>query len=65
MNTKVAILKDKAEKARMMYRSGDIELREAKTQVTPYAEAVNSRSKELASKYGLKAQRFNLKAWLR
>jgi len=57
--------KDRAEKARMLYRQGQIDLNEVRTQANPYIIEVNNKSKELAKKYGVRAKTFNLKAWLR
>lgn len=58
-------LKDRAEKARMLYRSGEIDIDEVKKMAGDYINAVNKRSKELAKKYHVRAKIFNLKAWLR
>lgn len=65
LNNEVSMIKDRAEKARMLYRSGDMSFEDVKQVVGPYTTAVERRSKELAKKYGMRPQRFNLKAWLR
>ena len=44
-------LRDRAEKGRMLYRSGNATMEEAKELVMPYINHFNNRSKEIAKKY--------------
>lgn len=44
-------LRDQAEKGRMLYRSGNATMEEAKELVMPYINLFNKRSKEIAKKY--------------
>lgn len=44
-------LRDRAEKGRMLYRSGNATMEEAKELVMPYINHFNNRSKEIAKKF--------------
>ena len=54
-----------AEQARAEYRRGMITREEAKKRIDPFKVAFEAKSKELAKKYGLRAQKFSLTAYLR
>ena len=50
MTNETKQLRDQAEKGRMLYRSGNATMEEAKELVMPYINHFNNRSKELTSK---------------
>ena len=50
MTNETKQLRDQAEKGRMLYRSGNATMEEAKELVMPYINHFNNRSKELAKK---------------
>lgn len=54
-----------AEVIREEYRAGIITRDEAKKRIKPYADAFNKKSKELAKKYNVRAQKFNFNAFMR
>ena len=58
-------LRMEAEQARAEYRRGIISREEAKRRIEPFRVAFEAKSKELAKKYGLRAQKFSLTAYLR
>lgn len=58
-------LRMQAEQARAEYRRGMITREEAKKRIDPFKVAFEAKSKELAKKYGLRAQKFSLTAYLR
>lgn len=58
-------LRMQAEQARAEYRRGMITREEAKKRIDPFKIAFEAKSKELAKKYGLRAQKFSLTAYLR
>lgn len=58
-------LRMQAEQARAEYRRGMITREEAKKRIDPFKVAFETKSKELAKKYGLRAQKFSLTAYLR
>ena len=58
-------LRMQAEQARAEYRRGMITREEAKKRIDPFKVASEAKSKELAKKYGLRAQKFSLTAYLR
>lgn len=58
-------LKTRAEGARSLYRAGQITRTEVKEAVAPYEEAFNSKSRELAKKYGQRPRLFSLTSFLR
>ena len=47
------------------YRAGIITRDEAKERIKPYADAFNKKSKELAKKYNVRAQKFSFNAFMR
>ncbi|MBR4476828.1 MAG: hypothetical protein IKO87_04760 [Kiritimatiellae bacterium] len=58
-------LRMQAEQARAEYRRGMITREEAKKRIDPFKVAFEAKSKELAKKYGIRAQKFSLTAYLR
>lgn len=65
MNTNIAILKQKAEEARALYRTGAITRDEAVKMIKPYQTAFNEISVEKAKQYHLRPQKFSVNAYLR
>nr|DAF40847.1 MAG TPA: hypothetical protein [Caudoviricetes sp.] len=65
MNDEVRILKNEAEKARVLLRSGIIDLTEAKVKVKPYIDLVNKKSKEIAKKYNQRPRMVTASSFLR
>ena len=65
MSEEVKVLKDKAEKGRILYRSSQIDIKEAKAMVMPYLNAVNKRAKELAKKYNQRPRSVNFYSFVR
>lgn len=65
MNDEVRILKNEAEKARVLLRSGIIDLTEAKVRVKPYIDLVNKKSKEIAKKYNQRPRMVTASSFLR
>lgn len=65
MSEYVQQLKQKAEVARMAYRQGLITREEAKEEITPYLNALNSRSRELAKKYNQKPKLVSFISYIR
>lgn len=59
------ILKDKAEKGRALYRSGNIDIKSAKELVMPYLNAVNAKAKELAKKYNMRPKTVDFRSFVR
>lgn len=58
-------IRREAEKARAMYRRGEISRKQAKEMMAPFEMAYNEKSKELAKKYNVKAHKFNFSAYVR
>jgi len=54
-----------AEDARTKYRLGVITRDQAVTQIAPYVDAFNRKSRELAGKYNCHPKAFSLAAYLR
>lgn len=65
MKDNIAVLKQNAESARALYRSGAITREEAIEQIKPYQKVFNEVSAEKAKAYKLKPQRFSINAYLR
>lgn len=65
MKDNIAVLKQKAEEARMLYRAGAISRDEAVKLIKPYQQAFNEVSVEKAKQYHLRPQRFSVNAYLR
>lgn len=57
--------KQKAEVARLAYRQGLITREEAKEEITPYLNALNNRSRELAKKYNQKPKLVSFISYIR
>lgn len=58
-------LKIQAEKARILYNSGQITREEAKRQIQPYLDALNAKAKELAVKYNQKPKKVEFGYYVR
>lgn len=54
MTTEIHFLKETAEEARSLYGTGQLTREEAKEKIQPYLNAVNTKSKEVAKKHGVK-----------
>ena len=65
MSEEVKILRERADKGRMLYRSNQIKIDEAKEMVMQYLNAVNKRAKELAVKFGMKPKKVNFYSFVR
>ena len=65
MKEETKALKEAAERGRQLYRLSLIEQSEAKKMVTPYLDAVNKKSVELAKKYGLKPRKVQFRSYVR
>lgn len=65
MNEEIKQYKLLAEIARAEYRANQITREEAKERITPYIEAVNKRSKELATKYNQKYKPVSFSGYVR
>ena len=65
MSEEVKMLKDKAEKGRILYRTSAVDIDEAKEMIMPYINAVNKRAKELAVKFGMKPKKVNFYSFVR
>ena len=65
MNEEVRVLKNEAEKVRVLLRSGVIDLTEAKVKVKPYIDLVNKKSKEIAKKYNQRPRMVTASSFLR
>lgn len=65
MKEETKVLKAEAERGRQLYRSGLIEQSEAKKMVTPYLDAVNKKSVELAKKFGQKPRKVQFRSFVR
>lgn len=50
---------------RVLYRLGKITQEEAKKRIAPYAELFNSKSRELAKKYGQRPKLFSFAGFMR
>lgn len=58
-------LQAQAEEARAAYRAGHMTREDCNKLVKPYAEAYNTRAKELAKEYGMRFKPFSMAAYLR
>lgn len=65
MTEKNVYLKQQAEEARALYRSGAISREEAIERIKPYQKAFNDLSAEKAKKFGVKPMKFSIMAYLR
>ena len=58
-------IKEVAEKGRVLYNSGQISRDEAVEMITPYINACNEKSKELAKKYNMKPKKITFAQYIR
>lgn len=65
MNEETKVLKQNAEEGKFLYNIGKISRDEAKKQVTPYIEAFNKKSIEIAKKYGMKPKKISFVSFVR
>lgn len=65
MTNETKQLRDQAEKGRMLYRSGNATMEEAKELVMPYINHFNNRSKELAKKFNQLPKLISFKSFCR
>lgn len=65
MDAKTLLLRDKAEKGRILYRSNKISRNEACGYVEPYLNAVNDKAILIAKKYNMKPKRVSFKSFVR
>lgn len=65
MKLEVKELKQTAEEGRMLYRTGQVEIKEAKQMIMPYLKAVNEYSAKIAKEYGMKPRKVNFYAYCR
>ena len=65
MSETIEQMKMNADHARALYRVGHISRKEAEESIAPYAEAFNSKSRELARKYGQRPRLFSVTSYLR
>lgn len=63
--SEVELIKHKAEAAKLMYMRGLITREEAKEEITPYLNALNNRSRELAKKYNQKPKLVSFISYIR
>lgn len=59
------LLKERADKARSLYRSNLINREEAIEQIEPFIQAYNKKSKEIAKKYGQRPKTISIISFLR
>lgn len=65
MNEETQKLKLIAENARYLYTIGSITREEAKRDIMPYINAINTKAKELAKKYNQKAKLVSFNSYCR
>lgn len=65
MEEEIALLKQKAEEGRILYKQNKIIREEAKQHIIPYINEVNNKSKEIAKKYGQKPRLVNFNSFIR
>ena len=58
-------LRNKAEQAKILYRSNVIDRKEAEKDIKPHLKVANDKSKELAKKYNQKPRLISMAAYLR
>lgn len=59
------LLKENADKARMLYRSNLISREEAVKDIQPFIETFNAKSKEIAKKYNQRPKTISVISFLR
>lgn len=65
MNIETIKLKDRADKARIMYKQNLISREEAIAEVKPYINLFNAKSKEIAKKHGCRPKFINFISYIR
>lgn len=65
MNDEVKALKDRADKARILYKRNLITRDEAIAEIKPYIEVFNEKSKAIAKKYNQRPKLLNVASYLR
>lgn len=65
MRKEIENIKAGAINARSEYNAGWITRAEAKERIMPYIEAVNAKSVEIASKYGMKPKKVSFASFIR
>ena len=65
MTDEIRLLREKAECAKIGYLAGEISREEAESVIKPYADAFNTKSRELARKYHMRPQKFSMTAFFR
>lgn len=65
MNEQIRLLKDRADKARILYKKNMITRSEAHAEIMPYILAYNEISKKIAKKYNVKPGAINFASYVR
>lgn len=65
MNQDIAVLKERADAARLLYKQNKLTRNQASSEIKPYIAAVNKKAKELSSKYGVRPKYVFINSYLR
>jgi hypothetical protein len=65
MNEQLKALKERADKARILYNQNLITRAEAHAEILPYIEAFNNKSKQIAKKYRVTPKTINFASFVR
>jgi hypothetical protein len=65
MAHELAVLKEQAEKARVLYGRNLITRKEAQEQCKPYIEAFNAKATEIAKKYNQRPKKISFATFIR
>lgn len=65
MSDKIKALKERADKARILYKRNLITRAEAHAEIIPYILAYNEKSKTIAKKYGAKPGQIHFASYVR
>lgn len=65
MTSETRELLQKAEKARALYSIGKISRKQARSQIEPYIQAFNAKSKEISKKYKMKPKLISFSQFVR
>ncbi len=65
MSEYIKALKDRADKARLLYKKNMITRAEANAEIMPYILAYNEKSKVIAKKYGVRPGQLNFNSYIR
>lgn len=65
MTHELAVLKEQADKARVLYARNLITREEAKTQSTPYITAFNEKATAIARKYNQRPKKISFASFIR